>query len=195
MARNGKTSPWVYVALGCLGAAVAAILVVAGLGFAGWRWARGLEEQLEDPEARTAKVLEVLGAERVPDGYHAVIALEIPFLMKMAILSDVPPTPAGDPGQWSADRGFEERGLIFFEMPSPLVFLAVSIAALPAAFCFVISAIAFCSAVSKPLPRPAYAASTRALPGASVDDLNASTLAVTSPVILVTSASTSCSSA
>jgi hypothetical protein len=118
MARNGKTSPWVYVALGCLGAAVVAILVVAGLGFAGWRWARGLEEQVKDPASRTAKVLEVLGGERVPDGYHAVIALEIPFLMKMAILSDVPPTPAGDPGQWSADRGFEERGLIFFEMPS-----------------------------------------------------------------------------
>jgi hypothetical protein len=118
MARNGKTSPWVYVALGCLGAAVAAILVVAGLGFAGWRWARGLEEQLEDPEARTAKVLDVLGAERVPDGYHAVIALEIPFLMKMAMLSDLPPAEDGDSETWAADGGFEERGLIYFEMPS-----------------------------------------------------------------------------
>ncbi len=118
MARSGKTSPWVYVALGCLGAAVVAILVVAGLGFAGWRWARGLEAQLEDPAARAAKVLEVLGAERVPDGYHAVIALEIPFLMKMAILSDVPPRDDGDAEQWSNEGGFEERGLIYFEMPS-----------------------------------------------------------------------------
>jgi len=118
MARSGKTSPWVYVALGCLGAAVVAILVVAGLGFAGWRWARGVEQQLEDPAAREAKVLEVLGAERVPDGYHAVIAIEIPFLMTMAILSDVPPHDDGDAAEWSNEGGFEERGLIYFEMPS-----------------------------------------------------------------------------
>lgn len=119
MAKSGKTSPWVYVGLGCLGAAVLAVAVVVGLGFAGWRWARGLEEQMKDPESREARVLEVLGAERVPDGYYAVMAMEIPFLMEMAMLSDHPVEIESEDGgeiDLEADD-LGERGLIYFEMP------------------------------------------------------------------------------
>lgn len=120
MAANTKTPPWVWVGLGCLGAVVLAAAVIVGLGVAGWRWARGFEEQMNDPEAREARVLEVLGAERVPDGYHAVAAMEVPFLMEMAMLSDEPvAVESEDGGEIDLEaEDLGERGLVYFEMPS-----------------------------------------------------------------------------
>lgn len=119
MARNGKTQPWVWVAAGCGVAVLIGFLVVAGLGFAGWRWAKGMEAQLEDPAAREAKVLEVLGAERLPEGWYPVMAMEVPFAMKMAMLSERPvdlDPSGGEPDFEPEDLG--ESGLIYFEMPS-----------------------------------------------------------------------------
>jgi hypothetical protein len=119
MARDGKTQPWVWVAAGCGVAVLLGFLVMGGLGFAGWRWARNMERQMEDPDAREAKALEVLGAERIPEGYFAVVAMEIPFAMKMAILSDRRPDPeeGGGEADWS-EEDLGERGLFYFEMPS-----------------------------------------------------------------------------
>jgi len=114
MAKSGKTSPWVYVAVGCGVAILLAIVVVAGLGFAGWRWARRLESDIKDPASREARVLEVLGAERIPEGYYPVIGMEIPFFMEMAILSDVPPREGDD----EPPDGFDERGFLYFKMIS-----------------------------------------------------------------------------
>ncbi len=124
MARDGKTQPWVWVVVGCGGAVLLGFLVIGGLGFMGWRWARTFEQQMEDPDAREAKALEVLGAERIPEGYHAMMAMEVPFAMKMAILTDRPPDFEGGGGDadgseedWSEDD-LGERGLFYFEMPS-----------------------------------------------------------------------------
>lgn len=124
MARDGKTQPWVWVAVGCGGAVLLGFLVMGGLGFMGWRWARSFEQQMEDPDAREAKALEVLGAERIPEGYHAMMAMEVPFAMKMAILTDRPPDlekgggeAGGSDADWSEDD-LGERGLFYFEMPS-----------------------------------------------------------------------------
>jgi hypothetical protein len=114
MARNGKTSPWVYVAIGCAVVVVLAIVAVVGLGFFGYRWAKKFEAELKDPAEREKKVLAVLGAEELPPGYHPMVGMSIPFVMDMAMLSDVPVPEGGEPD----DAGFEERGFFYFKMLS-----------------------------------------------------------------------------
>jgi hypothetical protein len=116
MARTGKTSPWVYVAIGCGVTILLGVAVVVGGGFMVYRWGKRMERDLKDPATREARVREVLGAERIPEGYHAVVGMEVPFIMEMAILSDVPPREGED----EPPRGFEQRGFFYFRMASML---------------------------------------------------------------------------
>ena len=102
--RKG-TSPWVYVAVGCGTLLVLGVLALAALGYGAFRFGKQIEKDLKDPATRTEKVKAVLGAESLPDGYHPMIGLSIPFVMDMAMLSDREPGPDGQahgPGQ----RGF-----------------------------------------------------------------------------------------
>ena len=112
--EGGKTtSPWVYVAIGCFAVVAVGVAAVAALGFMGYRWAKRMESDLKDPVARAAKVNEVLGAERLPEGYHPVISMSVPFVMDMAMLSDRPQ----DADHPSADFG--QRGFMYFQMLNP----------------------------------------------------------------------------
>ncbi len=102
-------------ALGCFlaGCGVAAglgILTVVVLGVLGYRSVKRFEAEMEDPAARTAKVAEILGAQELPPGYHAMVGLSIPFFLRMAILTDQEPGPEGEP------ENFRERGFIYLEM-------------------------------------------------------------------------------
>jgi hypothetical protein len=83
-----KTSPWVWVGVGCLGAVVLAVGGVIALGLFGYRKVKQLETEMKDPQARAAKVQKVLGATRLPQGYYPVVGMSVPFVMDMAILSD-----------------------------------------------------------------------------------------------------------
>jgi len=111
-----KTSPWVYVAIGCGVAVVLAGIAVVVLGVFSYHKLKDFEAELKDPEARAAKVAEVLGAEELPTGYEPALALSIPFFMDMAILSDRPFPEGEEPGH----RGemWEERGFLYFKMLS-----------------------------------------------------------------------------
>ena len=110
MADTRPTSPWVYVAVGCGVLVLLAVAGVAALGFLGFRWAKDLERTLEDPAARREAVLEILGCEELPAGYHAMIGMSIPILMEVAMLSDRPSGPGEEP------QGFDERGFIYIKM-------------------------------------------------------------------------------
>jgi hypothetical protein len=107
-----KTSPWVYVGIGCLVIVVLGLAGLGTLGYLGYRKAKQFGEEMKDPKAREAKVKAVLGAEAIPEGYHAVIGFSIPFVMDMAMLSDKPP---GADGQVQ-DLG--ERSFIYMSMLS-----------------------------------------------------------------------------
>jgi hypothetical protein len=98
-----KTSPWVYVAAGCGGALLLALLGLVGVGVLGYRKAKQIEAELKDPVARTAHVREVLGGE-IPPGYYAVLSVSVPFVMDMALLGDHPPDPKG--GRQHLEKGF-----------------------------------------------------------------------------------------
>jgi hypothetical protein len=99
-----KTSPWVYVAIGCGGALLLALVGLVGVGVLAYRKGKQLEADMKDPATRAAKVREVLGGE-IPSGYYPVVALSVPFLMDMAMLADQPPDEKGTPSK-RVDGGF-----------------------------------------------------------------------------------------
>jgi hypothetical protein len=99
-----KTSPWVYVAIGCGGALLLAVLAVVGFGVLVVRKGKQIEAEMKDPTARAAKVREVLGGD-VPEGYYPVFSMSVPFLMDMAMLGDHPPDEKGQPSK-RMDGGF-----------------------------------------------------------------------------------------
>lgn len=78
--------------LSVLGCGCFAILLVlgAGLGLVVYKGVKNLSEDFADPERRTRKVLNHLGAETLPPGYHAVLSLDVPLPFHMVVLSDEP---------------------------------------------------------------------------------------------------------
>lgn len=111
MTEKRRTSPWVWVAAGC-GAAVVLLLIAGGAFlYFGVRMAREMEREMEDPRAREETAREVLGSEDLPPGYYPVMSFSVPFVMEMAILSDIEPPP-GPP----ADFRFDDRGFLYVEM-------------------------------------------------------------------------------
>jgi hypothetical protein len=112
MTEKKGIPPWVWVGCGCVGALVALVLIAVGFGLWGAQKARELGETMADPDARTEKVLDVLGADTLPEGYYAVAALSVPFVFDLAVLSDQPPDADGSPNE-SLTNGF-----IFTSFPS-----------------------------------------------------------------------------
>ncbi len=110
-----STSPWVWVAAGCGCAVLAGVFAIGGMGFFGYRWAKKIESEISDPDQRRAKVLQVLGAERLPEGYYPAMGLSIPFIMEMAMLSDHELPPGKDFGGQGHEM-FGERGFIYTKM-------------------------------------------------------------------------------
>src|SRR4029453_17724310 len=84
-----KTSPWVYVGVGCTILFVLFLVVVGGVTWWGYRAVKGMAAEMKDPVVREQKVKEVLGCkDDLPKGYHAFIRFSIPVILDMAILSD-----------------------------------------------------------------------------------------------------------
>ena len=105
-----KRSPAVYIGIGC--AAVILVMIVLGGACALWVYNQGqrIEAEMRDPDQRRNRVLQVLNADAIPDGYYPMVALSVPFLMDIAILSDREPDAEG-----KVD-GFDERDLIYVKM-------------------------------------------------------------------------------
>ena len=104
--QSGSNS-WSWFLGGCLFAIVALGLVVCGAGFMLVQWGRSVERDLKDPATRTEKALRVLGAKELPDGYHAMVAIHLPFIADIAVLTDKAPDEKGN------IPGFGARGLIY----------------------------------------------------------------------------------
>ena len=109
--RKG-TSPWVFIGIGCLVAVFALVAVVVGIGFWGFSQIREMGRTMEDPVARTALAAEYLGADHLPEGYNAIAAISIPFLMETAIITDKEPDEDGQ------TQGFGDSGFIYFKVLS-----------------------------------------------------------------------------
>jgi len=110
MASEKKTSPWVYVGLGCAGTVVLIIVVGVGAIFMLQRWTKSVERTMNDPVARTERAMELLGCQELPESYNAMLGLDIPFVAEIAILTDREPDSHGKIEE------FGERAFIYLKM-------------------------------------------------------------------------------
>lgn len=112
MTEKKRTSPWVWVGVGCLVPILLIVMVVVGIGTWGFFQVRDLQETMEDPVRRNAAAATTLGVESLPDGYHAMMALNAPFgIMRTAMITDRAPDEDGDLNR------FGEHGFVYFDMP------------------------------------------------------------------------------
>lgn len=102
------TSPWLYIGLGCLLAVVLLVGTIVGLFYLGARKAKQMAEEMADPDAREAKVQALLGYDETPAGYYPAMSFSIPMLFRVAILTDEPSGPSGQPELGSASFVFLE---------------------------------------------------------------------------------------
>lgn len=85
MAQDKKnSSACLFLGIGCAVLVALAVAVIGGLSLWGWNKTK----ELKDPEARAEEVREILGVDRLPEGYYAVMGLKVPLVMEFAILSD-----------------------------------------------------------------------------------------------------------
>ena len=90
-AQTKKRSPWLYVGIGCglllllgFGAVVAGGVFLVKKG-------QQYQEDLANPVTRAEMVKKTLGAQTLPEGYHAVMSLSVPAIMDTAVLSSRAP--------------------------------------------------------------------------------------------------------
>ena len=88
MSPKKSTSPWIYVGCGCLAFILIMVAVVVGGGYFGFTKIKGYVEDLEDPERRNARALELLGAESLPEGYYTLFFLPVPWVFDFVMLTD-----------------------------------------------------------------------------------------------------------
>jgi hypothetical protein len=100
------------VGCGCLGALGAIAVLAVAVGFWGVQKARQFGEEIADPGERAKRVLAVLGASEMPEGYHPVVALSVPLLLDVAVLSDLPPDETGRAPE------FGDHGFIYVSYPA-----------------------------------------------------------------------------
>ena len=106
MSGSDRTSPWVYIGVGCAVFVVLGVICAVVGGIWVFRGAKEFEQNFKDPVKRTEVALEILGAERLPEGYHAMAAFSAPLdLFEFAMLSSEAPDEEGKIG----DFGERER--------------------------------------------------------------------------------------
>jgi len=109
MEERKGTSPWVFIGVGCLVSVLLIVAVIVAIGAWGFSQVRQLQRNMEDPVARAEAAAETLGAEELPEGYYAMMALSIPFgLVETAMITDREPDEDGNL------RRFGEHGFIYF---------------------------------------------------------------------------------
>ena len=75
------------------------------IGAWGFSQIRELGRAMEDPVVRTELAIEFLATDELPEGYNAVAAISIPFLMETVVLTDK------EPGEDDEIRGFGYIGV------------------------------------------------------------------------------------
>ena len=105
MSEDKAFPVWAWVGCGCLGAIGAMVVLAVVIGFWGVQKARQFGEEIADPGEREKKALAALGASEMPEGYHPVVGLSVPFVLDLAVLSDLPPDETGRPPELG-DHGF-----------------------------------------------------------------------------------------
>lgn len=109
--QSGK-SVWMVLGIGCL---VIGLIAVLGFGVCSYyavRKAKEIQHTMSDPAARDAAACQLLGCEKLPEGYHAAVSVPIPFVVDTVILSDKASGAAGQPSTPLMDK----HGLLYVRL-------------------------------------------------------------------------------
>lgn len=106
-----RNSVLIGIGIGCIAVILGLMAMAGACSFWVYRQAEQIQRDVEDPGARRSRVLEILGTDSLPEGYHPVAAFSVPFLLRTAVLGDreVPE------GEEQRGQPFDERGFIFVE--------------------------------------------------------------------------------
>lgn len=91
-----QTPPWLFVAIGCGSVLLLVGLLIAGAALFIFKKADETSDDMANPVARTEKVKKALGAQTLPEGYHAVMTISLPRLMDTTVISTKAPGKGGD---------------------------------------------------------------------------------------------------
>jgi len=111
-----KRSGWFYVFVTCGVLILVGVIIVWTGTVMTIRWAKGLKQEMEDPEKRTARadqvMHDIMGVDDPPEGYHAEISIQAPFgFFQLLILTD------GDPVDDPDDIGDADNLFVYVEGP------------------------------------------------------------------------------
>ncbi|MDQ7007735.1 MAG: hypothetical protein Q9Q40_10920 [Acidobacteriota bacterium] len=108
--NRSKNRAWKWLGGGCLALVVLAVVVAVAGGVWVYRGVRRMSREMNDPDVRAAKALEILGAEALPEGLNPAAAFSAPLgLFEVVVLSDQAPGPDGQ------CEGFDHQGLVYIE--------------------------------------------------------------------------------
>jgi hypothetical protein len=107
-----RRSGWYYVFVGCGVLFLAGVIAIGAGVFMTVRWTKNFKNEMEDPQLRTAKAVEVMNMEALPEGYRVAMNLNAPFgFGNLVILTD------GEPGGDDLDIGTEDHFFLYIEGP------------------------------------------------------------------------------
>ncbi len=110
MSQKKTSSPWMWIGCGCGVIVLILGVAIGGAGYFGVKKAKEFGESMTDPVKREERVLEILGADTLPPDLHAMFGFSIPFVLEVALLSDLPPDDSGEP------QNFGEAGMVYTEI-------------------------------------------------------------------------------
>ncbi|GEM_PF-5313248 len=105
--ESGKQSVWVVLGCGCLAVIVVVLAIMTLATLSCYQWVKDAEASMVDPQARDQYAMEILGTDRLPEGYYTILALNLPWIAEIAVLSDRPAKENGEP------QDFGEWGFVF----------------------------------------------------------------------------------
>jgi hypothetical protein len=85
-----KTSPWVYVGCACGVLVLLGLAAIVATTWFGYHTAKKVAEGFENPEKRAERARAVLPYDSLPEGYQALGAFSIPFVVDLAFFSTEP---------------------------------------------------------------------------------------------------------
>jgi len=112
-----KTSPWMWVGLGCGGVALLCVVVLVAGGLFFYTRMKSFQKQFDDPAVRAQRVSEILGAKELPEGYYPFMTFSVPWVLDVVMLSDHEFVKPSKGERREHSNFFDKWGFIYVRTP------------------------------------------------------------------------------